>query len=204
MLNTMPIPERPTHYYEKNLLDHAIDNIAAQKTPLSISDFNRVTVAAQVQEGIDKYRAQAASLSTQTLYEEEHNSARLAAHLEQTGKRKPPCCHAHAIVAGKHKYAANLRLLMAKLKVRIDDADNGCWLPENTAATPHPAFPSAPPHSRIHRFNYYFWINSHLISIQKENSFRARLQLIAKQLQQGALPSYVMLPKGAGSLRGKI
>jgi len=198
----MPVPEKITLYHEKDLLDRVIDNVANQDKALSASDFNKVTVAAQVQAGIDKYRAQAKQLSAQALQDEQHNSTRLASHLEQSGFKRPPRCHAHAIVAGKHKYAADLRLLMAKLKIRIDDSDNGCWLPENTAATPHPAFPKAPPHSRTHRSNYYFWINSHLISLSKENIFRARLNLLSRQLQQGGYPNYLLLPKGAGLPKG--
>ncbi|MES2824956.1 MAG: AHH domain-containing protein [Pseudomonadota bacterium] len=198
----MPIPEKITLYHEKSLLDRTIDNVAAQEAPLSTSDFNKLGVAAQIQEGIDRYRAQAADLSSQALNEEDHKPARLAAHLEQAGKIRPQRCHPHAIVAGKHKYAAMVRVFMSRLKIRIDDSDNGMWLPENTAATPHPAFPSAPPHSRIHRYNYYFWVHSHLSELPGENVFRARLQLISRQLHQGSFPSYVMLPKGIGLHRG--
>lgn len=193
----MPTPDKQTLYVEKDLLDRAIDQVASEDSELSISDINRIMVAAQVQEGIDRYRAQAAGLTFEQLYAEDHNSALLGKHLDETGKSRPPRCHAHAIVAGKHKYAAAVRATMAKLKIRIDDADNGCWLPENTAATPHPNFPRAVPHSRIHRFNYYFWIRSLLINTTKTDVFRARLRLISKQLHESNFPNYVMLPKGA-------
>lgn len=192
----MSIPEKKVLYHEKDLLDIAIDRVLSQDSALTPSDLNKVMVAAQVQAGIDKYRQAAAGMSDDQLYDEDHNSARLGQHLEQAGKRRPPRCHAHAMVAGKHKYASQLRLIMAAMKIRIDDADNGCWLPENTAATPHPAFPAAPPHSRIHRYNYFFWLFARLGTIRKPELFRQDLQIIAGMLQQGHYPRYVMRAKG--------
>lgn len=192
----MPLPDKTLKYHEKNLLDHVIDQISTQEKEPTAADLNKVVVAAQVQAGIDKYRAEAKSMSPDGLRSEEHNSARLGEHLVATGKRRPPRCHAHAIVAGKHHHAAVLRTLMARLEIRIDDPDNGCWLPENTAATPHPAFPSAVPHSRIHRYNYFFWIRIRLSSIRKDHLFRKGLQEIARALQQKKFPSYVINKKG--------
>ena len=151
-----------------------------------------------MQAGIDRYRAAAASLSINALVNEEHDSTRLGKHLEQTGYKRPPRCHAHALVAGKHMHAAVLRLIMTSLKIRIDDPDNGCWLPENTAATPHSSLPRAVPHSRIHRYNYYFWIHSRLSRLENAASFRTNLKIIAGHLQQGSHPKYVMLPKDVG------
>lgn len=142
-------------------------------------------------------------MSEEDLLTEGHNSALLGFHLEQSGSARPPRCHAHAIVAGKHPQAAQLRVIMAVVKIRIDDSDNGCWLPENTDATPHPSFPSAPPHSRIHRSNYFFWLFSRLGSLRNESLFRTNLQTVVNLLQQGKLPSYVMHPKGVGLPQGR-
>jgi hypothetical protein len=193
----MPVPDRTLKYHEKDLLDRIIDTMVARQGLLTDADINQVMITAQVQCGIDKYLAAAKSMSTDQLRFEPHASSRLARHLEQTGKKRPARCHAHAIVAGKHTYAAILRVIMAKLKIRIDDPDNGCWLPENTAATPHPAFPKAIPHSRIHRFNYYFWLRSRLGNIRQETAFRKTLQLTTQHLQEHTFPEYVMLKKGA-------
>jgi len=191
-------------YHEKNNLDRIIDQISSQEKDPSFSDLHRVVVASQVQAGIDKYLSAetAKSMTTQELRDEEHNSARLGLHLESIGKTRPSKCHAHAIVAGKHHNASIIRALMARLKIRIDDPDNGCWLPENTAATPHPNFPAAVPHSRIHRYNYYFWLRHRLGSIRKNDMFRVDLQLIAQHLQERTMPDYVMLKKGEGLPNG--
>ena len=194
----MPIPEKHIKYYEKDLLEHALDNVAAGDDPLSPANRNKVATAAQVQMGIDLYRMAAKGMSEDQLLGEGHNSAVLGFHLEQAYGPRPPRCHAHALVAGKHRYAAELRLLMAILKIRIDNVDNGCWLPENTAATPHPSFPGAPPHSRIHRYNYFFWIFSRLGNLDDEGLFRTNLKVISDILQQGHMPHYVLLPKGVG------
>lgn len=200
----MAIPDTSPKFADKDLVDRTLDDILStleNDGSLKVSDINRIKVAAQVQAGIDRYRAEAQEMSSKALREEEHNSARLGRHLEERFGPRPPRCHAHALVAGKHIYAAELRLIMAKLKIRIDDVDNGCWLPENSAATPHPAFPNAPPHSRIHRYNYFFWVNSRLSSIRDEKLYRTNLRLIARMLYTGKFPEYVMLKKEAAPQR---
>lgn len=162
-------------------------------------------IAAQIQDGIERYRMSVQQKMSQELVKEEHNSKRLGEHLVSQLGPRPPRCHAHAIVAGKHKLAAPARLVMAKLKIGVDDTDNGRWLPENTAATPHPSCPKAPPHSRIHRFNYYFWVNSRLmptIPIMQSALFRKHLNIISRMLHTGEFPDYVMLRKGHGLPKG--
>lgn len=196
----MTIPQKPLMVHEMNHLERTLDNILSgldEKEPISRIDINQVVVAAQVQNGIDSYREQGRNMNPRALRDEEHNSALLGKHLEEKFGPRPSRSHAHAIVAGRHSYSAALRFVMARLGIRIDDVDNGCWLPENTAATPHPVFPNAPPHSRIHRYNYYFWISSRLSAIRNEATFRINLKLIAKMLYTGKFPDYVLLPKGA-------
>lgn len=178
----MAIPEPPSAFYQKDALDLSIDNFAQLDNPTE-ADLARV---ASVQAGIDRYRAAAANMSLDELEAEKHDSNRLANHLmAATGTyRRPARCHAHAIVSGGHKEAARLRAVLAWLKLRIDDPDNGCWLPENAAATPHPMFRNAIPHSRIHRYNYYKWLQT-IITIQNmrtQDRLRTALRLIGKQL----------------------
>lgn len=193
----MPVPHVLTKYYELNLVDRTIINIVEKlQGELTLSEINQVKVMASVQSGIESYREETAKKNSQSLRSEEHKSHILGKHLEEKFGPRPARTHAHAIVAGKHPLAAAIRLIMSKLKIGIDDVDNGCWLPENIAATPHPAMPKAPPHSRIHRYNYYFWINSLLSSHRQADAFRNRLKLISQMLYTGNMPEYVMLPKG--------
>jgi len=167
------------------------------------ADLNHAVVQAQVQFGLELYRAQSKDMDTLELESEKHDSARLARHLAEACDPRPNAhCHAHAIVAGKHPEAVKLRAVLAWLKMRIDDPLNGCWLPRSTAAKPH--MPSrlrgAVPHSRIHRFNYYFWLNTR-INLARTSNFKAltaALRLVEKALQSGAFPDYVMKRKGEG------
>jgi len=194
----MSLPDRDTPFHEKNLLDRETDAFVNKEGEITDSDINRLITAAQVQQGLDRYLAQASEMNSGELRAEQHDSSRLGAHLEAVGKTRPHSCHAHAIVAGKHHNAVVTRAMMARMKIRIDDPDNGCWLPSNTAATPDPAFPKAVPHSRIHRYNYFFWLRFRLMNIRQPKNFRQDLQLIGRHLQQGTFPEYVMMKKEEG------
>jgi hypothetical protein len=189
-------------YYQKGKTDLAVDHFAGLENP-TIADLNLVGVTAQVEQGIDEYRIGALSLVQSELESETHLSKRLNEHLALSGDEKPHSkCHAHAIVSGSHKDAARIRAILAWLKVRIDDPDNGCWLPENTAALKEMPvrLRNAVPHSRIHRYNYYFWLNQ-IINTRKTkapNELREVLNMVELRLQSGAQPIYVMNKKGVG------
>lgn len=198
----MSFPRDDKKAYQKDSLDIAIDRFAMLENPTR-SDLNLVRVTAQVERGLDKYRAAAMDMTVDELEDEKHQSHLLAHFLAISGDPKPNSkCHAHAIISGAHRYAAELRAMMAWLKLRIDDPDNGCWLPQNTAAKAcMPArLKRAVPHSRIHRFNYYFWLNTLIdpaITGTKEDLCSA-LKMIAMRLQSGTEPKYVMKRKGEG------
>lgn len=129
-------------YYQMDLVDRTIVNIVEKlEGEITQSDFGKVKTAASIQEGIRlrQYRTGVTGMGTESLNKEEHSSARLGAHLVCRFGKRPNNVHAHAIVAGKHPLSANTRLIMAKHKIRIDDADNGCWLPDSSKHCPHPA-----------------------------------------------------------------
>ncbi|PUA27926.1 MAG: hypothetical protein B0W54_15550 [Cellvibrio sp. 79] len=198
----MAFPRTEKKLYEKDRVDLAIDDFAKIEKPKK-SDLNRVKVMAQIEQGIDKYRAAASKMSIDELEGEAHQSTILAHFMEVNGDIKPHSkCHAHAIVSGAHRYAAELRAILAWLKLRIDDPDNGCWLPENTAAKLHMPkhLQNAVPHSRIHRYNYYFWLNSliDVVTTPTQQDLRRALNMVAARLQSGSQPKYVMNKKGEG------
>jgi len=64
----------------------------------------------------------------------------------------------------------------------------------------HAAFPKAVPHSRIHRYNYYFWLRARLneVTIKNSGMLSEGLKLIAQHLHEHTFPEYVMLRKGQG------
>lgn len=187
----------------KSALDRAIEQYGSnpnksQKNYID-SELAHISMLADLDEKLQKYKSAASSMNSQELRSEKHDSKRLGEHMRASGKPKPDDrVDAHAIVCGGHKESAVLRALMARFKVRIDDPDNGCWLPRRTIDTPHWAFPRAVPHSRIHRSNYFLWLRNQLLPSKSNQSFRIRLQNIENMLQNGTFPPEVMLRKGDG------
>ena len=86
--------------------------------------------------------------------------------------------------------------------MRIDEPENGCWLPKNTAAKMQMPrrLSNAVPHSRIHRYNYYFWLNQLInpSTTDTKEKLRSALKMIAARLQNGKQPTYVMNKKEVG------
>lgn len=97
----MPIPDKLLKYYEKTLLDHAIDQYASGK----VDDLNYVATQGAIQSGLDRYRAKIAAKGSSWIERERHYPARLARHLEQSGSPRPYNCSPHAIVSGGHAKA---------------------------------------------------------------------------------------------------
>ena len=198
----MTIPANETSYALKSKLDRAIDDFVAKDNPTT-KDLEAVVVVAQVEAGLEAYRAKASSMTILELQNENHVSSKLAEHLRQSGDPRPnEYCHAHAIISGSHPQAVRLRATMAWLRMRIDDPYNGCWLPRNTAAKVHmpDRLRNAVPHSRIHRFNYYFWLSGR-INLQRTPTFQRlsqELKLVEKLLQEHTFPPFVMAKKGEG------
>lgn len=189
-------------YALKDKVTRSVDAFASLDKPTK-SDLNMVKVTAQIESGIEAYRAASIDMELDILKEEAHQSKRLSLFMSNACDPRPhPLCHAHAIVSGAHKYSAELRGMLAWLKVRIDDPDNGCWLPENTAAVAQMPkhLSNAVPHSRIHRFNYYFWLNQLInpFATDEQTKLRNELRMISNRLQSGRQPPYVMNKKGIG------
>lgn len=198
----MPVPVNPKPFAFKDKVELSIDTFAGAAKPTA-TDLNQVKIVAQVEQMLDKYRAEAGMMTVDALEEEKHESAVLAAFMTATGDPRPhDLCHAHAIVSGAHKDAAELRAMLAWLKIRIDDPHNGCWLPRNTAAKAYmpPRLRDAIPHSRIHRYNYYFWLNRQInpVATTTRDDLIKTLGMIELRLQNGSQPDFVMNRKGEG------
>lgn len=190
-------------YAFKSRTEKAIDLFVGIENP-TIADLDAVKVAGQVEEGILTLLGYLhhgyTGMGRTELEEEEHCSKRLGAMMLVAQDKKPhELCHAHAIVSGSHPGAATLRGVLAKYKIRIDDPDNGCWLPESTAAKQKMGS-SAVPHSRIHRKNYYRWMDTYIkLPVTKDESYcRFQLSMIKERLKNmSQIPEYVMLPASA-------
>lgn len=157
----------------------------------------RIKAVAQVQAGLAKYRQECQRKDVDELEDEAHCSLTLGDHMRAEGFAKPsPYWHAHAIIAGADTRSWQLRALLAELSIGIDDAHNGCWLPSRTKYAGLQPYPKAVPHSRIHRHNYYAWLNIRFAGVFTEQVMRARLLATRSDLLHAKFPDEVMLPKG--------
>ena len=194
----MPIPEPPKPFYMKDMVDREVDRFAAQENPTQ-HDLNRVDVAAQIQQGIDRYRAKAANMSFDDFMNEKHRSRRLGKMMACAGEPRPSKrCDAHAIVSGGHRFSAVSRAVMAWCGMRIDDPHNGCWLPRGEEDKPHmpPHLRKAVAHNRIHRDAYYDWLRTVInrTSVKGTDDLIRVLRMVKTRLQSSALPPRVIPP----------
>lgn len=104
---------------------------------------------------------------------------------------KPSANHsAHHITPGlgKTKDAYRARLHIHRFGIRINDPDNGTWLPRSSKHTPHWSMPEAKGHMRYHTHGYENWLLRRLRSKSSEASLRQELQLIGQAMQEDNLP----------------
>ncbi len=157
----------------------------------------KLGVVASIQAGLEKYRRDARKKEVDELEDEKHSSQRLGDHMRAEGFGRPsPYWHAHAIVAGGDTRAWQLRAILAECSIGIDDAHNGCWLPSRTKYIGQQPYPKAVPHSRIHRHNYFAWLNIRFAGVFDEKTARHRLLMTRKDLLHATFPKEMMLPKG--------
>ncbi|MGB0503439.1 MAG: AHH domain-containing protein [Thalassolituus sp.] len=185
-------------YVFQTSLERRIYSLIDNEAELTEAVLNDVYITAQVEEGVARYREEAAGMSLLEVKGEGHSSGNLASNMARMGDPRPhELCDAHAVVSGAHPKAAPLRLILAKHRRRIDDPINGCWLPHNTAAKSHmpERLKNAVPHSRIHRHHYYGWLRSVLRSnrIKSQADLDKLLVGVSFRLQTGSLPQEVML-----------
>lgn len=192
----MPIPDPPKPFYMKDMVDREIDRFAAQENPTQ-HDLNRVSVAGQIQDGLDRYRAKSANMSYDDFINEKHRSSRLGKMMACAGEPRPSNrCDAHAIISGAHNRAAQLRAILAWCKRRIDDPVNGCWLPRSEADKPHmpPHLRKAVAHNRIHRNEYFIWLNGLIrpATVKNDDDLVRILRMVKTRLQSSAIPKHII------------
>lgn len=157
-----------------------------------------------VQAGLEQYRSAGREVLTGTRQErqnklnvmqaEGHHKKDLEvleAFMRAVGKPKPGSRHtAHHLVPGKGKtrYAGLARTRMHRFGVRINDPDNGVWLPMHKADTPLWSMPASKGHLEYHTNGYEAWIEERLKTRTGEAFIRIELNLIEKMLQANKLP----------------
>ncbi|WP_408635960.1 AHH domain-containing protein [Parendozoicomonas callyspongiae] len=90
--------------------------------------------------------------------------------------------------------AATLRARLARAKIRVNDSDNGVWLPK-TKRDRLPQHPAAVAHRNIHREGYYRFLTGIFSTEKSKIMFRVKLSTATTMLQNGDIPDWVMLPK---------
>ncbi|THB63696.1 MAG: hypothetical protein D6B27_11810 [Gammaproteobacteria bacterium] len=131
------------------------------------------------------YYSQANQMSMKDLMSEKRKPSRLARHMKYVGKHRPANVVAHAVVSGNHSEAIAARRILAKWKIRIDDPDNGVFLPRDARFIPHDELPKAVNHAKLHTNEYYLNVTNVLGRSKSQNECRAALRLIALELQNG-------------------
>ena len=73
------------------------------------------------------------------------------------------------------------------VSIRIDDPDNGVYLPRDCRFIPHEKMPDAANHAKLHTDEYYINVTNILNTATSELECRVALKLIAKKLREGTL-----------------
>ncbi|SIS42056.1 MAG: hypothetical protein C9355_06055 [Thalassolituus maritimus] len=163
-------------------------HLSAQEiTRLAAKLYNKIMVRSTVQAltALAEYQAEAKGMTRRQFLSEEHKSSRLSRHIKATGETRPINVAAHAIVSGTHPEARAARRILANFRIRIDDPDNGIYLPRNSRFIPHEKMPKAINHAEMHTEQYYANVTSMLGTATSELECRLALRLIARNLREG-------------------
>ena len=162
----------------------------------------------QVQTQLDEYRealkpAEGASRQEKNIgreamsLEKHHPTDTLAKFMRADGRPKPaPNFTPHHIVQGKGRtlFATRARIQLHYYGVRINDPDNGVWMPRHKKDKGHWAMPNAMAHSEIHTHNYERWAFERIETSSGEKDLRAKLINVRSKLRDGNQPDYVSQP----------
>ncbi|CAM3840669.1 AHH domain-containing protein [Parendozoicomonas haliclonae] len=199
---------KPSKAIEKNLsnksreLNRLLKQLAAERL-LTLTQVS-------VQDDLAKYREalkpsenstrKDRSIFRQAMGIEAHHPTKvLAKFMEKDGRHAPqPKSRftAHHIVQGKGRtrFAAEARIDLHFHGIRINDPDNGVWMPREVADKGHPVMKHASAHTEIHTYNYEHWVYDRTRNIDNEKAFRDKLLAIRALLRDGQQPDYVTQP----------
>ncbi len=198
---------------QSSLLEQAIEDYQNAKEDLSSAEeqnmVNYITCLASVNAQIMNYRKAGQDWRTKQFTAENGDSAKLGRNLTLAGKANPYATRGgqaaqvpnrvearHIIPAsdGRFEKAIVLRARLGRAKIRIDDPDNGVWLPKGKRDR-LPGYSNAVPHRRIHREGYYRFLSNIFLTERNKTMFRVKLNAVAASLKTGDVPDWMMLPK---------
>lgn len=140
---------------------------------------------------VGESRAAGADKRNLLLAEEHHPTKVLEDFMRAVPIPKPSPHHtARHIVPGKGKTvdAARARSRIHLFGIRINDPDNGVWLPSAAKHTPNWSMPDALGHKQYHTEGYERWVSMRLRNQSSEVFIRQELRIIALLLEQNKLP----------------
>ncbi|WP_062060068.1 AHH domain-containing protein [Cellvibrio sp. OA-2007] len=141
---------------------------------------------------VGESRIAAADRRNTLLAEEHHPTKVLEEFMRAVPMPKPSPNHtAHHIVPGKGRtvHSARARSRIHLFGIRINDPDNGVWLPSASKYTPHWSMPEALGHKQYHTEGYEKWVSMRLRNQSSEAFIRQELRIVALILEQNKLPS---------------
>ena len=177
-----------------NELSKAKDHLDSEEHRL----LSMIAVDSRLQAYRDEHRDLKRKERLQKYKEEEHHPTdMLEQNMRLAGRAQPgPRFTAHHLVEGKGKLPITneARLKLFRNNIRINDSDNGVWMPMTDKEKGHWAMPHATPHSRIHTHNYERWIYGQLQPLQTEVEIRVKLGVLRAHLKNGTQPKQVTAP----------
>lgn len=197
------------YYAKQDELNNASDNVREQRAKeleeiKRMLDSQRMNAEcmASVQAGLDAYRefGRQATIGNRSefdakqailLAEEHHPTERLQENMLANLDPKPGPNHtAHHIVPGKGKtrFANLARVHMHSYAIRINDPDNGVWLPTYKKHTPSWAMPESKGHLEYHTEKYEEWLSMKIRMKRSEVFIRTELTTVGKMLRTNTLP----------------
>ena len=93
-----------------------------------------------------QFKSDASCMTFTQLTQEKHSSKRLGDFLRADGHPRPAArWEAHHIISGSSPLAMSARGVLAddEIQIRIDDPDNGCWMPKTKADARPTIYPNA-------------------------------------------------------------
>lgn len=193
------------HYRKLKVPNETAEQRTARLTGLKAArqyldlERNRLMSMISVESQLDIYRNEFKHLSrkdrrNEYKAEEHHPTAVLETNLQLAGRARPaPKFTAHHLIEGKGKLAItkSARLLLFRNDIRINDPDNGVWMPRTEEERGHWSMPNATPHSRIHTHNYERWIYGQIQYLRGEAEIRQKLSILRGHLKCGTQPTMV-------------
>jgi len=197
------------YYKKKNEVENALPHVKEKRqkeleTAKRFLEHQRMNAEnyAGVQAQLDAYRQQGRSATKGSrseiadkqrglMSEGHHPTDTLALLMAAEGKPRPSSQHtAHHIAPGKGKtkYANLARVHLHRFGIRINDPDNGVWLPTYKKYTPHWSMPESKGHLQYHTHGYENWIQRKVRSRRDERLIRMELNMIGALLKTNNLP----------------